>query len=333
MTADDLFRSYLIAYLFWLGVGAGSLGALLLQDLTGGKWGRAAAPILEAGSLTLPWMALLFVPVVIGAGRIYPWWAHAADARYNPMYLNRTFFVIRAAVYFLLWGGAAVGLERLGEARRAGGGAWWAGPALVAHVLAITFASIDWAASIDAPWGSTIYGFLWICGFGVAAFCLCILASAWRAGSRPMPAQYSHDLGNLLLAFVMLWAYMSFVQWLVIWSGDLPDEIRWYLARGGRGWEWTAAALAALGFFAPFYALLMRGVKRSLPRLAAVAGALAALRLVDVVWLVAPSFGVGAFRPRVLHLVVFLAVGGVWLSLFARKFRAKVFEPGRFYGA
>lgn len=318
MNAADFFRAYLVAYLFWAGIGVGSLGLLLMHDLTGGRWGQAAAPVLESASLTLPWMALLFLPVLLGAKHVYPWWAPSSSAHFNGAYLNKTFFVLRAALYFALWSAAA--------RRRRGGGAWWAGPALVAHVLAITFASIDWAESIEAPWSSTVWGFLWVCGFGLAAFCLCVLVS-WRlADGRPLPPQYGHDLGNLLLTFVMLWAYMSFVQWLVIWSGDLPDEIRWYVARAGRGWRWMAAALAALGFFGPFYALLMRGIKRDIRRLAAVAAVLAAMRVVDVVWLV-------GFAPGLLSLLVFAAVGAVWLALFALGLRGRVFEPARFYGA
>jgi len=275
---DQLLRSYLIAYLFWFGVALGCLPLLMLHHLVGGAWGFAIRRILEAATRTLPLMLLLFLPVLFGTHSLYEWSRAEIVARDGILqakhaYLNVPFFIVRAAVYFLAWITFASLLNRWSaEQDETGNPALirrfqlLSAPGIVVYTLGISFAAIDWAMSLEPHWFSTIYGMLFIVGQSLAALAFVIPVAALLSESPPvsdfLTPDVFQDLGNLLLMFIMLWSYLSFSQYLIIWAGNLPVEIPWYVNRGRNGWQWVAAFLALVHFAIPFLLLLGRVNKR-----------------------------------------------------------------------
>lgn len=332
----QFYRSYLTAYLFWTGIAIGCLPAILVHHLVGGAWGVVIRRPLESGALTIPLMALLFLPVAYGIEELYPW-ANASEVAQHPIlrakrvYLNVPAFYGRAAGYFAFWSALAVVLARLSLAQDRGGNGratqilgTISGPALVVHFFTVTFAAVDWIMSLEPEWYSTIFGPMWLIGQLLASFSLMILVVAPRF--RPDPrvggstgSDTLNDLGNLLLAFVMLWAYMHFSQFLIIWSGNLKEEIPWYLARTRGGWQWPAVVLILFEFVLPFLVLLNRESKRRGERLARIAALIVVMHMLAIFWLVVPSF-----RPRTglrvhwLDLAAPVGLGGIWLAAFLR---------------
>jgi hypothetical protein len=291
-------------------------------------------------------MALLFLPIALGLGDLYPWVrpgsAQAETAlRHKAVYLNTPFFVIRAVVYFVVWIGLALLFNRWSaEQDRTESPAptrrfeSLSGPGLVVMFLTGTFAAIDWLMSLEPDWYSTIFGAMVITGQGLSALALMIIVASQLAGFRPLnelarPNQF-HDLGNLLLAFVMLWAYMAFSQFLIIWSGNLTEEIPWYLHRSAGGWRVVAIALMLFHFFLPFFVLLLRESKRHADFLQKVALAILVMHLVDVIWLVMPAPPVARANPLASWVLVPAAVvgiGGLWLAVFAWQLRDRPLLP------
>lgn len=331
--AQQFFRSYLIGYLFWAGVALGCLAVLMLEHLSGGAWGLLIRRTLEAASRTIPLMAILFIPILIGIRELYVWArpeevAASHALKHKQPYLNVTFFVIRAAIYFAAWmllawlltgwsrrQDSAEDPRQLRRKMRA-----LAGPGLVLFGLTDTFASFDWVMSLEPEFASTIFGILLIGGQALSAMAFAIASLVWLARRRPLsevvrPDQL-HDLGKLLLAFVMLWAYFAFSQFLIIWSGNLPEEIPWYLHRLRGGWQWIGLALIIFHFALPFLLLLSRDVKRSFGPLLAIALVIFVLRLVDLFWLVAPEFHGEALTLHWMDLVAVAGLGGLWLWAF-----------------
>jgi hypothetical protein len=340
---EHFYPAYLVAYLFWLGVALGSLGIALLHHLTGGGWGLAIRRELEAAYSTLPLMAVLFLPLVMGIETLYAWArpdivAHDHLLQAKAKYLNVEFFQIRAAAYFAIWivlGGVlnriSAGLDPEAEPRRQRRLALISGPGLILWGLSITFAAIDWAMSLEPHWYSSMYGVLYMGGFAVSGLAMAILIVSKLSGSPPFDTSLTsdrlHDLGNLLLAFTVFWSYVSFMQYLIIWSGNLPEETTWYLHRTAGGWQAIALVLILLHFVLPFALLLSRDNKRDPQRLVKVALLLLAMRLVDSFWLVQPAFSPQGLSVHWLQLATPVAIGGLWLALFAWRLPARAALP------
>jgi hypothetical protein len=335
LAPQQFFRSYLLGYLFWLGIALGCLGIALLHQLTGGAWGNVIRRFLESGTRTLPLLALLFVPIVFGLPHLYEW-THpevvAADhvLQHKSAYLNVPFLLGRAAFYFAVWIGFAM-LLNAWSARGAAepGGAIArrlkiaSAPGILFYVLTMTFAAVDWVMSLDPHWFSTIFGVLFIVGQVLSAFAFVIALVARMRDAEPLASgvtsDHLHDLGNLLFAFLFLWAYISISQLLIIWSANLPEEIPWYLKRFNGGWEWVGYALVVFHFAVPFLILLNRRVKRAGRALAMTATAIIVMHFVDLFWIIVPEFHPDAFRIHWLDVAAPVAVGGLWLALFFRQ--------------
>jgi hypothetical protein len=355
---DHLFRAYLIGYLFWLGIALGSLALMMVHHQSGGAWGVVVRRIFEASSRTLPLLAVLFLPLVLGMPRLYPW-THAdhvaqdAVLQHKALYLNTPFFLVRALFYFACWIGLAIVLNRLSREQDAGNAAATrrmqvlSGPGLVLYGLTITFASVDWVMSINPHWFSTMFGFLFMGGQGLAALAFTIVVATvlWRGPLHgALNDGHFHDLGKLMLAFVMLWAYFNFSQYLIIYSGNLVEEIPYYIARTTHGWQYVALALVVFHFAAPFALLLSRRLKRSARRLVLVAAAVLAMRLVDLAFLISPEFAASGAN---LHLAaageehgthVFVhwldvaapvGIGGLWVWMFLTQLAERPLLPAR----
>jgi len=326
----QFYRSYLIAFVFWVGITLGCIALLMIQHLTGGNWALMIRRILEAGTRTLPLMALAALPLIAGMKSIYAWdqpQPNGESAPGNHVYLNPQFFIARMVFYFVCWGVLAFLLNRWSrEEERGGSVALWtrleslSGGGLVLFGLTVTFASVDWVMSLEPRWYSTIYGLLVMVGMCLTALALAIAVLIWLAEDEPMASvvtrSHFQDLGSFLLTFVMLWAYLEFSQYLITWGGNLSDEIPWYLRRMQGTWGRIGLFLIVFNFGVPFFLLLFRGVKRRLRPLAIVALLLLVMRLVDAYWMVLPAFGGENARLHWMNIFLPLGMGGLWLAYF-----------------
>jgi hypothetical protein len=338
----EFFRAYLIAWLYWWSISVGALAIAMIHHLTGGLWGLAIRRILEAAYSLVPLLAILFVPLLFGLPTLYHWARPeevASDTllQHKSPYLNVTAFQWRAAGYFVAWSLLGIALNALSTGRaedepvRSRRLALVSGPGLIVWGLTVTFAAIDWSMSLEPHWFSSSYGVLVGAGQGVAAMSLAI---AVLVGVRDLPAWSGwatidclNDLGNFLLAFVMFWTYIAFTQFLIIWSGNLPEEAPWYLNRSAGGWQWVAALLAVFHFAVPFLLLLARGTKRHPRRLLIVALVLLTMRLVDWNWLVTPAFHPAGLAFSWIQIAALAGVGGIWLAAFAWRLAARAALP------
>ena len=337
------FRAYLSAYIFWIGIPVGALALLMLHHLVGGRWGFMIQRVLEAAIQTLPLMALLFIPLLFGLADLYPW-AQTEVVAADPLlqqkaaYLNIPFFIARAVAYFAVWIvlGRLLVTWSLQQDRSADDTLTLrlqrlSGPGLVLYGLTVSFAVIDWIMSLEPKWYSTIFGMIFMVSFGLAAMALAILATRFLESEKPLAQVVSpdrwHDLGNLLLALVMFWAYLNFSQFLLIWSENLAEEIPWYLHRIGGGWEWVAVALILFQFALPFILLLSRNAKRDSRTLAAVAAAILFMHWLDILWMVVPSFYPARFHFHWLDIAAPVAIGGLWLAAFIGYLKARSLLP------
>lgn len=334
---SQVFRSYWFAWIFFAGLGFGSLAMLLLQYLTGGAWGRAIQRPAEAAVMTLPWMALLLVPALFGLADIFPWAPGSAQAGgfaaaswpHKHAFLTVFWFIFRAALYFLvlLTFGLLLRAWSLAQEHPLGRGflATLSGPGLVAWVFCMNFAAADWVMSLQPQWYSTMLAIIFMVSQFLSALALAILTVTMlaRFGFLALSTKQLHDLGNLLLAFVVFWTYVSFSQFLIIWSGNLPREISWYLPRREGGWQYLAVFLALFQFAVPFALLLSRAAKRHHRRLAPIAALVLLSNLVNVYWLVAPSVQPGPIRIHWLDLLALAGVGGIWAFACLRALRKR----------
>ena len=328
----EFFRAYLIAYVFWIGIPLGCLGILMIHHLVGGTWGFVIQRCLEAAVRTFPIMFLLFLPLLFGLPDLFVWArpdVMAADPvlREKAAYLNVPFFFGRAVIYFAIWITVGFFLSRWSQAQERSADPVFierlqtlSGPGLVLYGLTVTFSAIDWLMSLEPHWYSTIFGMIFMVSHGLIALTFVIGAAYFlsrRETLRQIVAPWVlQDLGNLLLAFVMLWAYLSFSQFLLIWVENLQHEIPWYLHRLTGGWAAIGLALIVLQFALPFVLLLSRAVKRKPVALAAVASAVALMHFIELFWFVAPTFHPDGFRLHWMIIVAPFGIGGIWLWSF-----------------
>lgn len=359
LAPEQFFRSYLFAFMFWLGIALGSLALLMVQHLSGGAWGIVTRRMLESAAATLPILGVLFIPIALSFfthHQLYEWagggvgheGAGLEGGAHDPIahkigYLNPTFFIIRAVIYFVIWSAMALLLNRWStEQDRTGDPSLptrmriLSGPGIVVYALTITFASVDWIMSLAPEWTSTIFGILTLGGQGLSAMSFMILMSAWLIKYEPFASvlkpRHFHDLGKLLMTFTMLWAYFAFSQLLIIYSGNLPEEITWYLDRMRGGWQYIAFALVVFQFSLPFALLLSRDLKRNANRLVFIASLALFMRLVDNFWMVEPQFhkanmsslGLSAI---LLDIAAPVAIGGIWLAAFAYRLSQRPLLP------
>lgn len=336
---ERFFHSYLIAFLFILGLSLGSMGLLMLQHLTSGHWGIMIRRPLEAAVRTLWLVALLFVPIILGMKYLYSVWLTApptgelALSHFQKSYLTPQNFILRAIIYFAVWLLLATTLLRWSRRQDVETGnrllrrnfKMLSGPGIILYVFGVGFASIDWAMSLSPHWFSTIYGFILVAGEVISSLCLVIVMLVLLARTEPMAGiiqhRHLHDLGKLLLTFVMLWAYFSFSQLLIIWSGNLPDEISFYRSRLYGGFGAVAILVLLFHFFTPFFLLLSANLKRSPKLLPMVALLLVFMRLVDLFWNTRPDLTPQNALPNWVDVAVLLAVIGLWLAFFARNLK------------
>jgi hypothetical protein len=341
---EQAMRSYLIGYLYWLGIALGGLGLMMVHHMSGGAWGLVIRRPLESAAATLPAMAALFLPILAGLGYIFEW-SHPEVVAADPIltakapYLNPTFFTIRAVLYFAIWCAMALPLIRWSRQQDKTPPApgedvkfrLISGPGILIFGLTITFASVDWVMSLDPHWYSTIFGLMFMigCALTALAFIIFVMSILTRhTGMGEMVATKNvHDWGKLMLAFTMLWAYLSFSQFLIIWSANLPEEIPWYLRRFAHGWGYWSLFLAFGHFFLPFFLLLSRRFKQHLHHLVKIAVWMLFARFIDLYWLIGPQFHPETMLPHWMDIAALLGLGGVWLTLFVRELKGHALLP------
>jgi hypothetical protein len=339
----QFYRSYLWSYIFIIAITIGPLAWLMLQYVTGGAWGLVIRRACEAATRTLPLVLVMFLPIVIGINNLYPW-AHAALVNADPLlkhktpYLNVPFFLGRAAFYFAGWMFLAWWFNRWslkedseGHAAVDGKMSRMAGPGLLFWGFSVTFMAVDWVLSVDPKWFSTIFGMLFMVSQGLTAMAFMIALLVILYKQRPMSEvltqRHLHDLGKFLLALVMVWGYFSFSQFLIIWAGNLPEEIPWYLIRLNHGWQFVGLLLVIGHFALPFALLLSRDLKRNFKLLASIALFILLMRFVDLYWLITPSFRKDSFGLSFLDFTIPIGLVGLWLAYFLTQLEKRPLMP------
>ena len=340
----DFFQAYLFGHQFFLGLSLGALALLMTHHLTGGYWGYSVRRFFESAVNTLPLLAVLFVPIFFGLPHLYPWnnpsiLAEDAILRSRVYYLNTPGYIVRSAVIFAIWIVMAHFLLKWSKDQDATASVkptrklrTLSGPGLVIYPVTMTFAALDWLMSLEKDWYSTMFAVMICIGQMLSALAFVILLLLIVRRNRQFAAIISidetlHKIGNLLLAFTMLWAYLEFGQLLITWSGNLPHEISWYLNRVAGGWRWVCVFLFLFNFFIPFFLLLMRPVKRRIQILAGVAGCILIAHIVDVWWTIAPSLHKGHFYFTWWAIVAFLGIGGIWSAVFLKNLEKRPVAP------
>lgn len=353
VNAEWVLRSYLLAFTLWGGVAIGCLGLLMLHHMVGGGWGVALRRLLEAGTRTFPVVFLLFIPIALGVHSLYEW-SHADVVakdhllQHKSIYLNTTGFYVRAVVYFAIWIFLSTKLNALSKRQEQEG--YWpvrpslqkvSAPGLIVHALVVTFAGVDWVMSLEPHWFSTIYGAIFIVNQALSCFAIMIFVICFLSTKEPMKGvvktQTYHDLGSLMFAFNMLWAYVSFSQLIIIWSANLPEEIAYYVKRLRGGWEYVGLAVFLFHFVVVFFLLLNRPIKRNPNLLAKVALWVLAMRVLDLIWVIMPAFshelqnGMPVSHLNIhavwMSFTAALGLGGIWMFAFAMQLKKRSLEP------
>ena len=354
LNRSQFFQSYLFAYMFWLGIGLGGFTWVLVHNLTGGRWGDVSRRFFEAGAMTMPLLALLFIPLLFGLQDLFEW-SHAdvmaedVLLRQKERYLNVPFFLLRSAIYFIIWIGIALILHRWAQTQDRPdltGAArtrfldrqrQLSGPMLAFYGLTVTFAAFDWLMSLEPHWFSSIYGLLVAGGQALTALAFVLIVISFLVNEAPLADvltdRHFNDLGNFLMASTLLWMYLAFSQFLIIWSGNLPEEVVWYLARLEGGWVIIAILLVIFHFAVPFAWLLSARVKRNPRRLLPIAAMLLVADLFHLWWLVAPAFHPGDFHLHWLDLAAPIGIGGVWIAVFLWWLRRRPLLPRQIMAA
>jgi len=340
---DEFYRGYLLAFMDWLGVALGSMAIIMIRHLTGGGWGVVIRRVQGAAMRTLPLLTVLFIPILIAVaqGRVYPW-AMPLESLSNEhirehltkhsfvtaSYLNFHGFLVRAIIYFAIWNVLSFLLSKWSKEgdspptrdnserfKRV------SGPGLILYAFTISFAAIDWVMSLDPTWISTIFGLIILIGELLSAMCFAVFVERILYDHKPMSEmlkpEFVHDHGKWMLTFVMVWAYFSFSQWLIIWAGNLPNEITFYLKRLNGGWGWIGLILVLFHFAIPFAILLSRPFKRNIRKLVWLAIWLLFMRWLDLFWIIEANFS-RTLRFTLADIVVSLAMGCLWMAFYFR---------------
>jgi hypothetical protein len=333
--SGQFFQAYLFAFMFWIGISLGSLAFLLLHILSGNRWGLAIRRVVEAGAANIWVMAILFVPLLFGLTTLFPWARPAEVAASTSMqaqtfYLNVPFFIIRAVIYFVVWFLLAFLANRVitrrskltpeGAARDSHQGL--GGVGLIAYAFTMSFAAIDWLMSLQPFWSSSVFGLLVIFGQVLTTIAFAVLAlnlipglslgRSWTHATTPIPYR---DLGAMMMTLVMGWAYLAYFQLLIIWAGNLPHEVSWYIARTQGGWSYVAIFVAVFQFVLPFLILISARVRHNMRILSWLSILLLVGYLVNLWWNVKPAFYPG-FSISWLDFVLPVAIGGFWVAGF-----------------
>lgn len=317
---QEFFKSYLFAFSFWCQIPLGALALLAIAYLTGGKWTQLAERPLKAAIITMPVIAILFFPVIVGMAEIYPWVQGIPEGSFHfkQHYLTPTFFILRSVFYLACWLGLAALF--MSHYKKAAVGS----VTLLVLAITLTFAFVDWIMSIEYEWESTAYGVIFMLAacLSTLSFILVVLVNMNDSSRRALALnsflnpQSIQGLGKLMLTLLLGWVYISFMQYLVYWSSNKPNQVTWYLNRIQGGWEGVLIAIAIFHVAIPFFALLSHDLKKNLKSLGSIAALIFIFRIFDVYWYVIPAFFQKNIHFHWTLILTFLGVGGIWLSTY-----------------
>ena len=340
--APEFYRSWLAPFVFWFLIAAGALAVLCLQYVTGGEWGVLIRRPLGAAARTIPIFLLFGLPLFFGLPHIYEW--ARPEAAHDPLLQQKQWWLtpsgwgIRALIYFALWAFWAWRIRQqslefaktrspyteLSRRRMAASG-------LLVMVMTLTLMSVDWVMSLEPKWYSSMFGIAYVVGAGLSAFAFVTFflttISRTEAMQGILKPNHFRDLGNLMLAFTMLWAYTNFSQFLLIWYGNIKEETPYYLKRMHGGWGWMALILIVFHFFLPFFLLLMRNIKDRPSTIAVVTVIILAMRFIDIYWLVGPAHYGEHFFISWITPFAFIGIGGLWLAAFIWQLKGQTIIP------
>lgn len=321
---SELLRSYLFAWLFLLAIALGSMANLMVHALTGGRWGEPVRPAWLAATRLVPALAILFLPILLGVKLVYPW----VDS--PGRYLNLPFWIGRSIAWLAIWSVLSIAFLRADRATvdPASGGSPGArrvaAIGLIVYALTVSLAGVDWIASLTPRWYSSTFGLLLGTGQMLAGAAFGVAMAAYFqpvAGEDEALRLRFHDLGNILLMYVLTWAYLAYTQFLIIWSENLPNEIHWYVPRVQTGWAALGIFLIAFHFFLPLLILLSRAAKRAPRLLAAIAVGLLVAHLGEAFWLVVPTFRPEGFAIAWTDLAAMVVLGALGGWAWRREMR------------
>lgn len=342
LAPESFYSAYLEGYIFWLGLSLGCMSILMLHHLVGGAWSIVIRRILESGMMTLPMMFILFIPILLHLNRLYPW-AQPAKLAADPKladiahsYLNFDGILLRYIFYFAVWIGMAYFLNRWSTEQDSIAGQSTlrfralSSIGLVIYSLTFGFAIVDWVMSLQARWISTIYGLIFVASAALSTFCFCVVIETILSKRKPVSEYLTdvqvHDHGKLMFAFVMVWTYFNFSQWLIIWAGNLPEEIPWYVRRMNGGWGEVGMFLVVFQFAIPFALLLSQQLKKKTRTLVRIAAWILVMRMVDAFWHIEPANFPG-FHLSWVHFAVIAGFGGLWMAYFFHNLRSRPLLP------
>jgi hypothetical protein len=333
--------SYLTAFIFWLTLGLGGFFFTMIHHLTGAVWSLVLRRISETAMALMPVMALLFLPVVTGLlqDQIYVWSSQSdAIIEVKSGYLNIPFFLIRSALYFLIW--IILGrwlyntslqqddrfdAARLTRMRRI------SGPGMALFALSITFAAFDWIMSLDPHWYSTIFGLYIFSGSLLAIYTFLILFTSFLRHQHVLTdtihVEHYHDLGKFLFGFTIFWGYIAFSQYFLIWYANIPEETIWYRHRWEGSWKILTMTLVFGHFLLPFIALMPRFVKRSIKLLRSIAIWILAMHYIDLYWIIMPNLHHHGLHYSWMDVTSLIGIGGIFLWFFWRLFKRQAVVP------
>jgi hypothetical protein len=326
--------AYLVAFLYWLGLALGGMTLVLANNIAGARWNVTVRRLGETLGAAIPIFAILFLPLLLGAKHVWFWVSPVGPMseetirllEHKRPYLNMPSFTIRAAVYFIIWSVYGLRLRQLSVQQDSSGDPLLTQKmrsisplGLLLFILSITFAAFDWLMSLQPTWYSTIFGLYVYAGAFVSSMALvCLIVTGLRAALTPwgnlITVDQQHNLGKLLLAFTAFWAYMAFSQYMLIWAGNLPEELQWIISRSRGVWRPVGQLILVGHFVIPFFLLLSRDLKRSTRGLAAVAVWILAIHYVDLYWIVMPAADYTTLGFNAAHLTSFIGVGGVAIA-------------------
>jgi hypothetical protein len=344
---EEFYRAYLLGFMAWLGVALGSMAIVMIRHLTGGGWGVVIRRILGAAMRTVPLLAALFIPIILGIKKLYVWAQPLQNVQDKHLrehleditktYLTTNGFIVRAIIYFAIWNLLSFLLshwskqtDRAGARDNTDRFKAVSGPGLILYGFTISFAAIDWVMSLDPSWISTIFGLVILIGEVLSAMCFAVVVERilfkYKPMSEMLTPDFVHDHGKWMLAFTMVWAYFNFSQWLIIWAGNLPAEITYYIRRINGGWGYVGLFIVIFHFAVPFAILLSRPFKRNIYKLVWLAAWMMLMRWVDLFWIIEPNFS-KTLNVTVADVVVPIAIGGFWLAYFFRNLGALPLLP------
>lgn len=303
-SVEQAYFSYLVAYMFCLSLVLGSLFFVMLHHVTRAGWSVVVRRVAENVMALMPWMVVLFIPIVLGRETLFHHWLHPDPndtvLAGKAAYLNAPFFFIRAAIYFTVWTVLALWFRRTSIAQDQTGDAQLtlkmsrlAAPGIMLFALTLTFAAFDWMMSLDPHWYSTIFGVCYFAGsvMAIMAFltllCLWLNKRGYLKGS--VSVEHYHDLGKLMFAFMIFWTYVNFSQYFLIWYANIPEETSWFQHRLHGGWSMVGTILILGHFAVPFIFLMSRHVKRNLRTLTIGAVFMLIMHWIDMQYLIMPN--------------------------------------------